>query len=162
MAQKIHIAIREGALDATPAFAFVSDASHGAIASFVGVVRNHHEGRAVSGMIYDCHDGLAEKALLEICHEAINLWDDVHIFVEHAKGTLKVGDASVVIAVGSPHRANAFDACRFIIEEIKKRVPVWKQELYIDGTQAWLGGSKLDIPQTKTGCGCGGCGCGGR
>lgn len=162
MVQKIHIAVKEGALDAAPGFSFVADASHGAIASFIGVVRNHHEGRAVEGMIYDAHTALAEKALLEICHEAINFWDDVSLYVEHAKGTLKIGDASVVIAAGSPHRDNAFSACRFIIEEIKKRVPVWKQEQYADGTDAWLGGNSLNPVPQKSGCGCGGCGCGSK
>lgn len=114
------------------------------------------------GVVADAHTALAEKALLEICHEAINFWDDVSLYVEHAKGTLKIGDASVVIAAGSPHRDNAFAACRFIIEEIKKRVPVWKQEQYADGTDAWIGGNSLNPVPQKSGCGCGGCGCGGK
>ena len=162
MTANIHVAIKQGALSITSAFEFVSAAAHGAVASFIGIVRDHHENRAVSGMTYDAHDVLAEKALLDICHEALNYWDDVSMYVEHARGDLKVGDASVVIAVGSPHRAHAFEACRFVIEEIKSRAPIWKQEHYADGSDAWLKGKKLEAAQEKKTCGCGGCGCGGQ
>lgn len=164
MSPRIHAAVKTTKLDPAQAYAFVDDPAHGAVSSFVGMVRNHHEGLPVTGMSYDAHETLAEKALRDICLEAGNFWHGVHIFVEHAKGTLKVGDISVVIAVSAPHRADAFDACRFVIEEIKKRVPVWKNEHYADGGEKWLVGQKLESQPAKSG-GCGGgtgCGCGGK
>lgn len=143
MGGRVHIDIREGALRIDPSFSFVSDATQGAIASFVGVVRNHHEGKRVSGMTYDVHDIHARKILNTICSEIQNRWSDTNLYVEHAKGDLKIGDPSVVIAVSSPHRDDAFQACRYMIEEIKKRLPVWKKEHYTDHESKWLPGHSL-------------------
>jgi molybdopterin synthase catalytic subunit len=143
MKGRVHIDIKEGALRIDPSFSFVSDAPQGAIASFVGVVRNHHEGKTVSGMTYDVHDIHARNTLKTICLEVENRWSDTNLYIEHAKGDLKIGDPSVVIAVSSPHRDDAFQACRYMIEEIKKRLPVWKKEHYIDHESGWLPGHSL-------------------
>lgn len=115
---------------------------HGAQALFVGVVRDNHEGRRVEGVTYDCFAPLAEKMLAAIADEAHAKFG-AKIAAAHRIGRLAVGEASVVIAAGTPHRAEAFDACRFVIEQIKARLPVWKQEHYVDGSAQWLDGCKL-------------------
>ena len=120
----------------------VSSPRHGALASFVGTVRAVHAGRRVKAVSYDCFVPLAEKELARIKSAAESRWP-VLVAVAHRVGRLKVGEASVAIAVGSGHRAEAFDACRFVIEEIKRLVPVWKKEHYTKGDGRWLAGCAL-------------------
>ena len=112
----------------------------GAIATFSGVVRNHHKGRTVTGINYHAYESMAVKGLARIEHEATERWPEVRASIVHRVGSLSIGDASVCIAVSSPHRAEAFEACRFCIDRIKETVPVWKKELYPDG-YAWIEGS---------------------
>ncbi|MBI5247630.1 MAG: molybdenum cofactor biosynthesis protein MoaE [Elusimicrobia bacterium] len=116
--------------------------AHGASASFVGVVRAVHAGRRVKAVSYDCFVPLAEKELARIAAEARRRWP-VTVAVEHRVGRLAVGEASVAIAAGSAHRAEAFEACRFVLEEIKHRLPVWKKEHYVRGDGRWLPGCSL-------------------
>ena len=123
--------------------AFVVDPAHGAIDMFIGVVRNHHEGKPVKGISYDIHESLAEKILCAICEEATGIWPGTKYYVSHYQGTLDVGGTSVIIAVSAAHRADVFEACRYVIEELKKRAPVWKKEHYMDGESAWLPGHSL-------------------
>lgn len=149
----IHAEISEQALDIQKACDFVADPMHGAIDTFVGIVRNHHEGQKVTGITYDVHDVLAEKTLHDICEEAQGFWPETKYYVAHYKGTLDVGGISVLIAVSAAHRAEAFEACRYIIEEIKKRLPVWKQEHYPDGKSEWLPGHSL-VADAETGMTC--------
>ena len=120
----------------------VSSPKRGALASFVGTVRAVHAGRRVKAVSYDCFVPLAEKELARIAAEAERRWP-VRIAVAHRIGRLKVGQASVAIAVGSGHRAAAFEACRLVIEEIKRRVPVWKKEHSVKGDGRWLAGCAL-------------------
>jgi len=120
----------------------VASPSHGATASFVGVVRAVHAGRRVKAVSYDCFFPLAEKELARIAAEAGRRWPAV-VAVEHRIGRLAVGQASVAIAAGSAHRAEAFEACRFVLEEIKHRLPVWKKEHYVAGDGRWLPGCSL-------------------
>ena len=119
----------------------VGSDAHGAALLFLGVVRNHAEGRAVSGMHYDAYQAMAESVLQEIATEAAGRFGTDQISVVHRTGDLGIGDVSVAIAVSSPHRAESYEASRFIIEEIKKRLPVWKREHYIDGDEAWVAGT---------------------
>lgn len=112
----------------------------GAVALFLGVVRNANEGRAVSGMEYEGYAAMARDELSAIVAEAAQRTESGRVAAVHRLGALKVGEASVAIAVSSPHRAPAFDAARHVIEEIKKRLPVWKREHYVDGEPAWLEG----------------------
>lgn len=112
----------------------------GAVALFMGVVRNANEGRPVSGMEYEGYAAMARDELSAIVAEAARRAGDGRVAALHRLGKLKVGEASVAIAVSSPHRAPAFDAARHVIEEIKKRLPVWKREHYLDGEPAWLEG----------------------
>lgn len=123
----------------------VSRPAHGAQALFLGVVRDHHEGRAVRGVTYDSFRPLAEKVLLEIAADAERRWPCL-VACAHRVGRLDVGETSVAVAAASAHRAQAFDACRHVIEEIKRRLPVWKLEHYAEGASAWLPGCSLDAP----------------
>lgn len=153
----IHTRVTTQAIDTAAAIAAVQRDDHGAIDMFIGTVRNHHKGRAVTGITYDAHEKLAEKVFHDICEEATGLWPDTHYAVMHYKGVLPVGGASIAIAVSSAHRAESFEACRYVIEEIKKRAPIWKQEHYTDGKSEWLPGHSLkDDARASTTC-CGKC-----
>lgn len=129
-------------LDHTALCRAVSSPKHGALATFVGTVRAVHAGRRVRAVSYDCFVPLAQKELALIAANAEKRWP-VRVAVAHRTGRLKVGEASVSIAAASAHRAEAFEACRFVIEEIKRRVPVWKKEHYETGDGRWLAGCAL-------------------
>ena len=120
----------------------VSSPKHGAVASFVGTVRSPHAGRRVLAVTYDCFTPLAEKELSRIVRAAEKRWP-VRVRALHRIGRLSVGAASVAVAAGSGHRAEAFDACRFVIDEVKRTVPVWKKEHYARGDGRWLPGCAL-------------------
>jgi molybdopterin synthase catalytic subunit len=122
----------------------VGSNADGAVNLFLGVVRDHNEGRAVSGMHYDVYLEMAERTLHEIVVEAEALSGSSQVAAVHRVGELKIGEISVAIAAAAPHRAAAFEACRYVIEEIKKRLPVWKQEHYITGEARWLPGSGVE------------------
>lgn len=134
-------------LDATRILADVGAAHDGAVLLFQGIVRNHNDGRPVTGMRYEAYEAMAEKVLAEIASEAAERLGTPRIAVAHRVGELDIGEASVVIAVSSPHRAEAFDAGRYVIEEIKKRLPVWKHEHYADGERRWVEGQIPPVPE---------------
>lgn len=113
----------------------------GAVLLFLGVVRNHADGRAVRGMHYDAYQSMASAVLREIAGEAAERLGTDRLSVVHRIGDLGIGEVSVAIAVSSPHRAEAYDASRYVIEEIKKRLPVWKKEHYSDGKATWVEGT---------------------
>lgn len=117
----------------------MSGAANGASIVFVGTVRNVNEGRAVAGIEYAAYVPMAEREMAAIVAEAAARFDTTDIAVEHRLGHLHLTDASVAIAVSHPRRASAFDASRYIIEELKHRVPIWKREEYVDGTREWVG-----------------------
>ena len=112
----------------------------GAVLLFLGTVRDHNEGRTVSGMSYDAYEEMATKVLAEIAGEAADRLGTDRVAVVHRVGELGIGAVSVAIAASSPHRAESFDATRYVIEEIKKRLPVWKKEHYVDTESRWLAG----------------------
>ncbi len=111
--------------------------SCGATASFLGMVRDHDGGRVVKVLFYECYPSMAEKELGNVVREARDRWAVEEIRVIHRVGLLKIGDIAVAIAVSSAHRDEAFLACRYIIEEIKHRVPIWKKQIFEDGTVEW-------------------------
>ena len=114
----------------------------GAIASFIGVVRNHARGQAVLGLHYECYRPMAERVLRELIAEAATRFDpQLSAIIVHGIGAIAPGEASVAIHIASAHRAPAFDACRHLIERLKQDLPVWKRERYADGSEAWLKGS---------------------
>ena len=125
-------------------YSYLSDPAQGAQAYFVGTVRNENNGRKVDGVTYDCYQPLAENMLREIASEIQSQFGKELIIVSiHRIGYLGVGEISVAIGVSAPHREEAFKGCRHIIEEIKRRVPIWKEEHYADGESAWLDGVSL-------------------
>ena len=110
----------------------------GAVSIFLGTVRNSNEGRAVNGIDYSAYDAMAVAEMNRIVDEACERFRGVAIALEHRTGTLQVGDVSVAIACAHAHRAQALDANRYVIEELKRRVPIWKREHYLDGTSEWV------------------------
>ncbi len=131
-------AVVDQALDPAALLAEVQRSANGASILFVGTVREVNEGRAVTGIEYSSYASMASRELARIAAEACASFATEDIVVEHRTGILTLGDASVVIAVAHPHRAEAFEAARFVIEQIKLRVPIWKREQYEDGTREWI------------------------
>jgi len=126
-------------LDATALLAEVADDAHGASTLFVGTVRNVNSGRDVSGIEYSAYEAMATAELQRILAEASERFPGVAVVVEHRLGTLTLREASVIVAAAHAHRAPALDAQRYVVEELKKRVPIWKREHYTDGTREWVG-----------------------
>ena len=116
----------------------VQSTAFGAISMFIGTVRDTHEGRSVSAIDYSAYAAMADTELETILAEAEDKFEVSAIVVEHRVGSLALGDVSVAIAAAHAHRAPALDATRYVIEEIKKRVPIWKLEHYADGTLEWV------------------------
>lgn len=123
-------------LDVAAIRARVDDPGFGAVLVFEGVVRNHFDGRPVRGLQYEAYPELAEPVTQGIVDEAVERWPGTRIAVAHRTGELDIGETSLVIAVGTPHRGACYEASRFVIEAIKEKLPVWKKELYVDG-EAW-------------------------
>ncbi len=129
-------------LDPAALAAAVSSPKHGAVTTFVGAVRAVHAGRQVKGIDYDSFAPLAEKVLARILAEAEKKWP-VKVEARHRIGRLRVGEISVAVAAGSVHRPEAFAACRWTIDAIKRRLPVWKKERYLRGEGRWLPGCTI-------------------
>jgi len=110
----------------------------GALCLFVGLVRNHNEGRAVVRLEYEAYEEMAIPLMEAIAAEARRRWAVSEVRIVHRLGRMEIGDASVAVAALSPHRADAFEACRYAMDTIKASVPIWKKEFYADG-QVWLG-----------------------
>lgn len=125
-------------IDVAALTAEVAAGSNGATILFIGTVRDVNDGRAVTGMEYSAYRGMAEREMTDIAREASEQFDTPAIVVEHRLGSLELGDASVVIAVAHPHRGAAYAASRYVIEQLKRRVPIWKREHYADGTREWV------------------------
>ena len=136
----IHSSVSADVIDPAAVLVRVGSPRDGAILLFLGVVRDHADGRPVSGMRYEAYREMAEPVLAEIAGEAAARVGTDRLAVVHRFGELAVGEVSVAIAVSSPHRAEAYDASRYVIEEIKKRLPIWKKERYVDGPDQWVEG----------------------
>ena len=130
--------VTDRSIDLDQLVRYVSDAEAGAIATFIGTTRNHNEGRKVIALDYEAYPEMAEKELARIGADAAKNWPITRMAIVHRLGPVQIGEASVVIAVSSPHRAAAFAASRFAIEEIKKTVPIWKKEVF-EGGEVWIG-----------------------
>ena len=124
---------------------FISSHDYGASIYFTGTVRNQNDDRSVIGITYDSHDALVINSFREIYNEAdqkLNI-KDKSVYIEHAKGYLNLGEVSIIIAVACKHRDQAYVLSRYIIEEIKKRSPIWKKEHYQNNDSAWLKGNPI-------------------
>jgi molybdopterin synthase catalytic subunit len=115
----------------------LEEPAHGGLCSFVGLVRDHHQGRSVLRLEYSAYNPMAERVIAEIIDEARARWP-AQLAVRHRLGELAVGDTAVAVVAASAHRGPAFEACRYVIEELKQRVPIWKKEFYTDGTVVWV------------------------
>jgi molybdopterin synthase catalytic subunit len=125
-------------LDLAMLMADVAAPDRGGIAAFVGTVRDHHQGRTVLELEYSAYAAMAEAECGRIVAETERQWP-VRVALRHRTGVLAIGDAAVAIAVAGAHRDEAFAACRHVIEEVKRRVPIWKREHYADGAVEWVG-----------------------
>ncbi|GLQ89313.1 molybdenum cofactor biosynthesis protein MoaE [Dyella flagellata] len=136
--------IRETQLDPVAALDFVSDPRFGGIDMFIGKVREHNLGRLVTGISYDLFEPLALRTFEAIGERARReIGAPMKLYIAHAKGDLSLGEIAVIVAVGTPHRDEAFRACRLAIEAVKHEAPIWKQEHYVDGDSAWSEGCSL-------------------
>src|SRR5262245_11843760 len=133
----------EGMAAALAVGAGADGGADGAVCTFVGLVRNHNAGRRVRYLEYEAYDALALKAFERIAAEIARRWPTVRLALHHRVGRLEIGDASVAIAARSPHRANAYAACRYAIERVKQMAPIWKRE-YFDGGDMWIEGATAD------------------
>jgi len=124
---------------------FIKDSKFGASIYFLGTVRNTNDNKNVTGITYDSHDEMVIKSFEEIYKEADQKLDikDKVVFIEHTKGYLKLGETSIIIAVACKHRNQTYILSRFIIEEIKKRSPIWKKEHYENDESEWLKGNPI-------------------
>lgn len=130
-------------LDVTSAIGWVSDVECGGIGVFVGTVRasaaiSSNREKVVTGLEYEAHPTLAPSRLESILHEAADKWDLRHVLAEHRTGSCDLGEPTVVVACSAAHRGDALDACHWIIDELKATVPIWKREIYADGSD-WVG-----------------------
>jgi molybdopterin synthase catalytic subunit len=130
--------LTDDAIDREALIADVMRDSDGALVLFEGVVRDRHEGRAVTEIVYEAYRPMAEKEMAKIVADVAVRHPETRIRAIHRLGLLKVGEASIVIACSAPHRADAFDACRAVIDRIKETVPIWKKERGPDGEE-WVG-----------------------
>lgn len=135
------VAVTPDRLDLELLLRLVADGGgHGAITSFVGTVRDNNVNRRVTHLEYEAYEPLAVKALEQIVQETVAQWPGIRVAVHHRIGRLAIGEASIIIAAASAHRANAFAACRYVIERVKQIVPIWKHEFF-DGGEVWIEGA---------------------
>jgi molybdopterin synthase catalytic subunit len=125
-------------IDPMALVAEVSRPANGAILLFLGVVRETNDGRGVTGIEYSAYESMALRELQAIADEVGEAFGVDDLVIEHRLGELGLLEASVGIAVAHPHRGDAYDASRRVIEELKRRVPIWKREHYVDGTREWV------------------------
>lgn len=141
----VYAEIVRAPIEPTAVLARVGGPGDGAAVLFLGTVRNHNADRPVSGLRYEAYEAMAGSVLAAIAREAGERAGTDQVAVVHRVGELAVGEHSVAIAVAAPHRAQAYDASRYVIEEIKKRLPVWKHEHYVDGEARWLEGTQPSL-----------------
>jgi len=141
------INIKKEKIEISKAEDFIASSKFGATIFFTGTVRDTNENKKVTGITYDSHDDLVIKSFNEIYKEAGEKLHikDKSVFIEHVKGYVGLGEISIIIAVACKHRAEAYDLSRYIIEEIKKRSPIWKKEHYENSDSEWLKGNPIQV-----------------
>ncbi|MCI0688534.1 MAG: molybdenum cofactor biosynthesis protein MoaE [Sporichthyaceae bacterium] len=134
------LALRETALSVDEVLAAVNDPAAGGIALFIGTVRDQDGGRSVQRLDYSAHPS-AEATLRSVAEKIVSDFPVVALAALHRVGELEIGERAVVVAVACPHRAEAFAACRRLIDDLKETVPLWKHQIFADGTEEWVGSS---------------------
>ena len=138
------VKIEEEKISSEKAKKFIASEKNGAESIFIGRVRNENSGKKVAAVTYDVHEKAVLKSFQSICKNAKNKYDkNAKIFLEHIKGYTPIGEISILIAVSSGHRDEAFKICRYILEEVKHHSPIWKKEHYVSGKEEWLPGHSL-------------------
>lgn len=135
--------VTSATLDPAAVAASVARRGDGAVATFVGLVRDHNAGRRVLWLEYEAFEPLALKTFAQIAGEAVDRWPGMRLAIHHRTGRVSIGEASVAIAAASPHRAEAFAACRYAIERVKQIAPIWKHE-HFEGGDVWIEGATAD------------------
>ena len=130
--------LTDGPIDVDALVRAVATLEDGAVVTFLGTARRHSEGKEVCRLRYEAYAAMAEKTLEEIVTKAQTKWPRTRVALQHRLGDCPLGEASITVVAASPHRAEAFEACRFVIDAVKVEAPIWKQELFADGT-AWVG-----------------------
>jgi molybdopterin synthase catalytic subunit len=126
-------------LDVSAVYEIADDACNGAVVLMSGMVRNQTGGRAVDYLDYQAYESMALQVFQNIsdrCHQKFP--DITEVVIHHRLGKLKIGEISVLVAIGSPHRAEAFEACRYAIDSLKTDAPIWKKEFWLDGVSSWV------------------------
>ena len=135
--RKAVVQLSEAPLDVEQIRGSVRTDADGAIVTFVGVVRESARGKQVRSLVYEAYGAMAQRQMESLVAQASRRFEVGEMAIVHRTGTLKVGEVSVVIAVAAPHRGAAFDACEWLIDELKRTVPIWKKEIYTEG-EAWI------------------------
>ncbi len=129
------------------ALTFVNNGDKGAVSSFIGLIRNHNEGESVAGLKYDMNKPLMMNILQKLIAEAKDKFTTdkygLKLYIAHSSGETKIGDIAVIVMVSSAHRKESIEAVKWLIEEVKHKCPVWKQEYYINGQRNWTAGTSL-------------------
>jgi molybdopterin synthase catalytic subunit len=135
------VELRSSALDVAAAVAAAGDAGGGAIAMFLGTTRQEtrEDGRKLMGLEYEAYCEMAEAQMHRLAEEARRRWPICRLVMLHRIGRVDVGQPSVLIAVSTPHRAQGFEACRFLIDQLKSEATIWKKEIWGDGSSSWVG-----------------------
>ena len=134
-----HLTITFAPLSLEEVYRLADDAANGAIVVMSGMVRNNTDGQAVVALEYQAYEPMALRVFQQIAAEIRNLWSDVtHVVIHHRTGKLHIGEISVLIAIGCPHRSEAFAACKYAIDTLKHQAPIWKKEHWQDGSTSWV------------------------
>jgi len=137
MDPKIDILLSEQALDVPQAVHAVNHPGAGAVDIFIGTVRDQTQKKSVTRLDYEAYDSMALAQMHKLAEETAGKWPVRGIAIHHRKGILQIGDIAVIIAVSTPHRKEAFEACKYTIDTLKERVPIWKKEFFQDG-EVWV------------------------
>jgi molybdopterin synthase catalytic subunit len=135
--EQISIVLTNDPLQVDVALSAVQSERAGAIDVFIGTVRNNTQQRTVERLDFEAYETMAVKEMRKLANQACERWPVEKIAIHHRNGTLQIGDIAVIIAVSTPHRQAAFEACKFVIDTLKQTVPIWKKEIFDDG-EVWV------------------------
>jgi molybdopterin synthase catalytic subunit len=146
-----HFAITFAPLSVGEVYALADDAANGAVVLMSGMVRNQTDGKPVVSLEYQAYEPMAIEVFKQVAAEIRQTWTDVtHVVIHHRTGKLAIGEVSVLVAVGCPHRTEAFAACKYAIDTLKHNAPIWKKEHWADGSSSWVSISACE--QSPEGC----------
>lgn len=146
----VRVELGDAPLDPGQVLATLASPVDGALNLFLGVVRDHHQGRRVLRLEYHAYGAMAKQKMTQIADEVMQRFGATSVTLLHRLGTLEIGEVSVLVAVATPHRAESFTACRHAIERIKSEVPIWKKETFEEGVE-WVEGCRPDTPVDRQG-----------